>query len=241
MKIAILSTDTPHHAYFVKTLKNIFSDITVYCETKSNTHHPLKKEHSFEVKRDIYECQRWFGNEQTKISEITSVKEFSSMNDASAIASLKKESLDIVIVFGTGVLKPPLIEICSQRIFNLHGADPENYRGLDTHLWAIYHKDFGGLITTLHHLDTGLDTGNIVLQGAIPLHHKMKLHELRAANTEVCVKLTISVIDMMNRFGEVTSRSQYKEGRYYSAMPSELKDICQKRFETYTKGLAHDS
>ena len=138
-------------------------------------------------------------------------------------------------------LKPPLIEICSQRIFNLHWADPEKYRGLDTHLWAIYHKDFGGLITTLHHLDTGLDTGDIVLQGAIPLHHKMKLHELRAANTEVCVKLTISVIDMMNRFGEVTSRSQYNKGRYYTAMPSELKGICQKRFETYTMGLAHDS
>ena len=105
------------------------------------------------------------------------------MNDASAIASLEKESVDIVIVFGTGVLKPPLIEICTQRIFNLHGADPENYRGLDTHLWAIYHKDFSGLITTLHHLDTGLDTGDIVLQSAIPIHQKIKLHELRAANT----------------------------------------------------------
>ena len=241
MKIAVLTTETPHHTYFVKALKEIFIDITVYCETRYNTPPPFKTEHSFEVKRDIYECQRWFGNEKTKISEITSVKEFTSMNDASAIASLEKESVDIVIVFGTGVLKPPLIEICSQRIFNLHGADPENYRGLDTHLWAIYHKDFGGLITTLHHLDTGLDTGDIVLQGAIPLHHKMKLHELRAANTEVCVKLTISVIDMMNRFGEVTSRSQYNKGRYYSAMPAELKDTCQKRFETYTKGLAHDS
>ena len=241
MKIAILTTETPHHAYFVKALKNIFSDITVYCETKSNTPPPFKTDHSFEVKRDIYECQRWFGNEQTKISEITSVNEFTSMNDASAIASLEKESVDIVIVFGTGVLKPPLIEICSQRIFNLHGADPEKYRGLDTHLWAIYHKDFGGLITTLHHLDTGLDTGDIVLQGAIPLHHKMKLHELRAANTEVCVRLTTAVIDMMNRYGEVTSRSQYNKGRYYSAMPSELKGICQKRFETYIKGLDHGS
>ena len=241
MKIAVLTTETPHHTYFVKALKELFSDITVYCETKNNVTPLFKTDHSFEVKRDIYECQRWFRNEETKISEITSVNEFTSMNDASAIASLEKESVDIVIVFGTGVLKPPLIEICSQRIFNLHGADPEKYRGLDTHLWAIYHKDFSGLITTLHHLDKGLDTGDIVLQGAIPLHHKIKLHELRAANTEVCVKLTLTVIDMMNRFGEVTSRSQYKKGRYYSAMPSELKGICQKRFETYTTGLTHDS
>ena len=113
MKIAVLTTETPHHTYFVKALKEIFSDITVFCETKNNTPPPFKTEHSFEVKRDTYECQRWFGNEETKISEITSVKEFTSMNDASAIASLEKESVDIVIVFETGVLKPPLIEMFS--------------------------------------------------------------------------------------------------------------------------------
>ena len=74
MKIAVLTTETPHHTYFVKALKEIFSDITVFCETKNNTPPPFKTEHSFEVKRDIYECQRWFGKEQIKISEITSVK-----------------------------------------------------------------------------------------------------------------------------------------------------------------------
>ena len=53
MKIAVLTTETPHHTYFVKVLKEIFSDITVYCKTKNNTPHPFKTEHSFEVKRDI--------------------------------------------------------------------------------------------------------------------------------------------------------------------------------------------
>ena len=81
-----------------------------------------------------------------------------------------------------------MINVVPEKIFNLHGGDPQRYRGLDTHLWAIYHKDFGGLVTTLHILPK-LDDGDIVSMGTLPVSKDMPLYALRKVNTEVCVNL----------------------------------------------------
>ena len=150
--------------------------------------------------------------------------------------ALKKENPDMVLVFGTGLLKEHLIRVCPNNTYNLHGGDPESYRGLDSHLWAIYHRDFSSLVTTLHRLDTSLDTGDIILQGQIPLTQGMGLYMLRAVNTQLCVQLAVATIDMCSRYGNVVSRRQRQAGRYYSSMPSTLKSICCKNFEKYING-----
>jgi len=235
MKIAVLTTETPHHIYFVREIKKIFDDVIVFSETQ-NLVAPFETYHSFEGMRDEFECNEWFHGQEMKISEYAKVYSFSSMNEEAAIQTLKKENADLVLVFGTGLLKSNLIRVCPNNIFNLHGGDPENYRGLDSHLWAIYHRDFSSLVTTLHRVDPTLDAGDIVLQGQIPLTQEMGLHKLRSLNTQLCVQLAVTLIDMCSRNGKLVSRRQRQAGRYYSFMPSVLKSICYKNFEKFIKG-----
>jgi len=232
MNVVVLTTETPHHAYFVSRLKESFGEVTAFCETReatiaSNTNHP------FERKRESYEWNRWFNGRATTVSELVPTQQFYSMNEPEALEALSRANPDVIIVFGTGILKIPVIEFCPNKIFNLHGGDPEYYRGLDTHLWAVYHREFNALIATLHQLDEKVDAGNIVLQGAIPLHCGMKLYHLRAANTEICTRLTESAIEMIKRHGNVTSRRQSRRGRNYSAIPLELMRLCQERFDEH--------
>lgn len=237
MKIAVLTTETSHHTFFVKALKEAFGEVVVFCETGAAPPAPFVTVHPFEAVRDDYERGRWFGGRSVGLADVARVRLVSSMNSADAIASLQDERPDAAIVFGTGVLKPATIEACPRHLFNLHGGDPELYRGLDTHLWAIYHRDFAGLITTLHRLDVGLDTGDIVLQGTIPLYTGMPLHALRASNTEICLRLSLAALDMLGRSGDVLSRPQRSNGRYYSAMPTDLKSVCERRFASHTGKL----
>jgi methionyl-tRNA formyltransferase len=141
---------------------------------------------------------------------------------------------DATIVFGTGKLKAPVLSVQPERMFNLHGGDPQEYRGLDTHLWAIYHGDFSGLVTTLHRVAPALDDGDIVASAAVPLHRSMGLHELRAANTEVCLALTLAALTQLAEDGHVLSRRQSRAGRYYSFMPAILKDLVCAKFASHT-------
>jgi methionyl-tRNA formyltransferase len=83
-------------------------------------------------------------------------------------------------------------------------------------------------------MSPALDAGDVVQATAIPLRPDMQLHELRAANTEICVRLTLDALSTVQTRGDVASRPQRRVGRYYSFMPAVLKDLCVKRFAAYT-------
>jgi methionyl-tRNA formyltransferase len=236
-KILILTTDTVHHTFFVKKISDFFGNVFVYSESISKHKYHFTTDHPFEQRRNHYEINKWFSGNEVKISEIANTRLYEDLNSESAIDALSREEVDVVVTFGTRFLKKEIIDLFPGKIFNLHGGDTSRYRGLDSHLWAIYHKDFDALITTLHHLDQDLDAGSIVMQGEIELSQGMSIESLRAVNTELCITMTCSLIDCILRSHIIPSRKLWNLGRYYSAMPTELKEVCVKRFDNYTKHI----
>jgi methionyl-tRNA formyltransferase len=236
VKIALLTTQTSHHAFFVREIAARFSDVHVFCESQS-IHAPFDVSHSFEAERDQFECQSWFQGADPRLDEFGQVTTVDTMNSAKGISALAGWAPDVAIVFGTGRLASAVLEGGPRCFLNLHGGDPEEYRGLDTHLWAIYHSDFDGLVTTLHRVNSSLDDGDICLQESVAISAGMQLHELRKANTEACVRLAIAALSSVREQGDLPSRKQRRSGRYYSFMPSELKELCRKRFQKHTHSL----
>ncbi len=80
MRITVLSTDTIHHKYFVLELKKNYPDTSVVCETKKHLA-PFKTSHTFEMDRDEYELDKWFGGTKTNMSDITHTIKFHNIND----------------------------------------------------------------------------------------------------------------------------------------------------------------
>lgn len=236
MKLVVLTTQTLHHTFFVKELGSIFPVTRVFSETKA-VQPPFATHHAFEEERDVHEAQGFFNGQHPGLKEFADTSEFPSMNDPAATALLKKIQPDVAVVFGTGKLSEAVIRICPDGIINLHGGDPEYYRGLDSHLWAIYHSDFDALTATLHTVNVKLDDGSIILQTRLALRRGMTLSSLRAHTTRACIQLTGSALDMLARFGHFLSRKQRRTGRYYSFMPAELKSVCVEKFETFTAAL----
>jgi len=234
--MVLLTTETLHHAFFAREVGAHFPWAKILVETKT-FRPPFETGHAFEKTREDIESDRFFERHPVSLRSMSDVLVVESMNSRSALDELEKLKPDVILVFGTGKLSSAVIDLCPEGIINLHGGDPEEYRGLDTHLWAVYHHDFSGLATTLHRLNAALDDGEIILKQSIPLTKGMKLAELRAANTQVCVELALAGLDMFARSKGFDSRPQSKRGRYYSFMPACLKDICVRRFEAYTEKL----
>ena len=239
MNLAILTTQTPHHAFFVREVVKHFAVSRVYCETVLRKA-PFETLHPFEEVREEYEKKIWFGGADCKIADLAATEMTSSVNDADAVELLAKLSPDAAIVFGTGRISSEALEVLPPITLNFHGGDPERYRGLDSHLWAIYHHDFSGLVTTLHRLTPELDDGDIVSQAGIPLFRGMEVHEIRRFNTEVCVQLTLAALRAIEATGDVSCRRQRERGRYYSYMPTPLKELCRQRFAKYTARLCRE-
>ena len=119
----------------------------------------------------------------------------------------------------------------------MHGGDPSRYRGLDSHLWAIYHRDFSSLTSTLHCMDQSFDKGNIVIQGDLKITNGMPIESLRSVNTEMCIQMSIAMVNCAKTIYPLPSRKLLQIGRYYSAMPAVLKGICEQNFKNYVSDI----
>jgi methionyl-tRNA formyltransferase len=232
MRTVLLTTDTPHHAYFAWRVAERFPLAAIVVETDP-IDPPFDVAHPFEALRDAYERETLLAG-LGRLRDVAPTQTIRNANDAAA--DLEALEPDVALVFGTGLLAQPVLGAASLCL-NLHGGNPEHYRGLDTHLWAIYHRDWENLVTTLHVADEGLDTGDIVLQATLPLRNGMGLHELRSVNTEACVDLSLAALDALDGGGPLPRRPQRQRGRYYSFMPAVLKDRCVSQFETHVASL----
>ena len=236
MKVVLLTTDTIHHTYFAWKLNEVFPLHAVFLETKGVIPH-FETFHPFEALRDAYERETLLKDFDGTINDVTDTRNFESMNSEKCVFALQVLKPDIVIVFGTGKLYMSIISIPSVSCLNLHGGNPERYRGLDTHLWSIYHNDFRDLVTTLHHVDADLDTGDIVLQSELSFESNAQLYQMRAINTKVCINLSLVSLNTLHLIGCLPSRKQVSCGRYYSFMPSVLKTDCVRKFNRYVSCL----
>jgi hypothetical protein len=124
-----------------------------------------------------------------------------------------------IITLGTPIISGAMLS-CGPEWLNLHGGNPEYYRGLDSHWWAIYHSDWDNIMTTLHYIDDGIDTGNIVAQSQVPLAENLYEQNMEVCHNLIFLAMCLSVLPQ---------RKQVKRGRYYGAMPKELKDKCLEK------------
>ena len=236
LRIVILTTETPHHIYFVKELSSYFEIKGVAVETLRLTP-PFKTYHHFENEREIYEKQELLQGADESFVDYCDTRAFESINGNDCTTFISGLNPDVNITFGTGIVKPHLIRLCPNGFINLHGGNPEYYRGLDTQLWAIYHREFEQLVVTLHRLNPQIDDGDIIQKAQIKIKNNSKIHELRSENTKLCVQLTIAGLSTFDQLNTFISYPQQKRGRYYSFMPADIKTICVNNFEKYVSKL----
>ncbi len=237
MNLVVLTTDTLHHRQFVRAVQASKPIARVFVETEARARAGFETAHPFETARERYEALHWFGGSPPALASLAPSESFSNLNAPEAVRAIAQAKPDALIVFGTGRLNEAIITLCPERALNLHGGNPEDYRGLDTHLWAIYHGDFAALVTTLHRLASKLDTGDVIQMLPLPLVRDLALHELRRVNTDICVKLTLDALAELERNGRFSGRVQRRVGRYYSFMPAVLKALCVERFARHTSRL----
>ncbi len=224
-KVLLLTTKTPHHYFFINELNKI-SNLTVVQE--NNTLKPkFKTSHFFEKKQHNYELSKWFKDLKLKLSQKINVIEVKNINHTKTINTINSLRPKFVFSFGVSKINKKVIKSIKNKIYNFHGGDITLYRGLDSHLWSLYHKDLRGLKVTLHEVKEALDAGSILVLKKIKLDDIKRLYELRSCTTELCLAIAKNLI----KKGKIIKKKPKMIGRYYSFMPRDLKDVVNKNFE----------
>jgi methionyl-tRNA formyltransferase len=91
-------------------------------------------------------------------------KEVISVNSQECISELKNIQPDLVIVHGTRIISKKVLDEVNCFFINIHAGITPRYRGSHGAYWALANNDPEHCGVTVHLVDKGIDTGNILSQ-----------------------------------------------------------------------------
>ena len=232
-KIVILSTDTIHHRYFNNWLQMQGCYLTACIYETTYVEPEFKTAPLFENKQDDFERKNFL--DADSLIDVCPF-EAKDINDNDSYALIKDLAPDFGVVFGTRRITQQIIDLFPDGLINVHRGIAQEYRGLDSDLWAIYHDDYHNIGVTIHKVDRELDTGGIAYQEKMPLIQGMQIHQIRYYTTVMAGRLVVMALQDYAK-NQLKFDKQEKLGRYYSFMPLALKIIVEKKFNNYCKNL----
>lgn len=101
----------------------------------------------------------------------------------------------------------------TKRLFNIHFSLLPKYRGIATSVWPLLHDDREGGVT-LHWIDPGIDTGDVIAQRSYPIGPETTARDIYMQNMVAGLELLSSHFEEMVR-GEPRNLRQPSVGASY--------------------------
>jgi hypothetical protein len=171
IRAVVLTSSFPRHAWVASTLARQIDVVGVWQEQKTfeperyaGSEDDLRVIREHFAARDAAEA-RDFGPDATPTLDGGAVLRRvggNGCNDAGEIARITALGPDVGLVFGTGILKAPLIRALEGRLLNIHLGLSPYYRGAGTNFWPLVNREPEYVGATIHYIDEGIDTGPMV-------------------------------------------------------------------------------
>jgi methionyl-tRNA formyltransferase len=173
----ILCGRSPRHLYVANRLCAAGRVVAIIQETATqltlkklarlaNPAHVLRKGWRWLRDRRRYagarEARFFFNQDPPRLVHAELLTEVPHINHPEVTALADRLKPDVIAVFGTSLIRSALLSRGRLGIFNLHGGLSPHYRGADCTFWALYNGQPDLVGCTLHAIDSGIDTGNLI-------------------------------------------------------------------------------
>jgi peptidoglycan/xylan/chitin deacetylase (PgdA/CDA1 family)/folate-dependent phosphoribosylglycinamide formyltransferase PurN len=145
-----------------------------------------------------------------------------------ALAHVRAFAPDLAISLAAPILRAPLFEIPPRGTLNLHKGKLPDYRGMPPAFWEFINGE-PEVGCTIHRVDSGLDTGPILLERTLPRSRYSTVRGMQLALDELGVQLTCEALRLLHEETTVW-RAQNAGGRTYSKPTLRQVAAMRKRF-----------
>lgn len=212
MRFGILTSVEIRHRYFVRALADAVDVRAVGYERTG--YHPadatpdgLTDEQRAIVTRhftDRTETEtRYFGDraEFLEPSDTLAVRHIApgELNTDATLSFLESAGVDAVVIYGTNLIKPPLLDRYAGRMLNMHLGLSPYYRGTATNFYPLVNGEPEFVGATIHLIDAGIDSGPIVR------HARPDISAGDTPHTLGCKAILAGIEAMIRSLGELES------------------------------------
>jgi hypothetical protein len=143
-------------------------------------------------------------------------------------------SPDIIAVLGSSVIRREMISLPSVAMINIHSGLSPYYRGTWSYGWPIVNREPEYIGVTVHHINAGIDTGDIIFQTRPVLKKDDDLNALFLKVVAEGIELAVKAIEEISVQGSVAAYPQPgNTGRLYQVKDFnwEAAHACIKNLE----------
>lgn len=149
------------------------------------------------------------------------------VNNSKVITYLRYNQIDLLLNTGGGLYKSEVISAVKAGILNAHmGLLPE-FRGMNVMEWSLFYGRTIGV--TLHFIDKGIDTGDILFFKTIPIETGDTIEDLRNKSGIVNIELFYTAIKCISDNKLLRTKQFKDEGKQYFVMHQRLRSIVENR------------
>lgn len=158
-----------------------------------------------------------------------------SLNDSIVESFLKKYNEKIIIFTGGGIIKQNILDNAGDGIINCHMGILPRYKGMDLPEWCLLEDRADELGITLHFMDSGIDTGDILKTVNLPFKKFDSIKNLRDCYEPLMVsEMVATVEDFLNgRLNRI--QQSILDRRQYFIVHDKLYKIAEMKLKSVKK------
>jgi methionyl-tRNA formyltransferase len=156
----------------------------------------------------------------------------SNLNDAVVVNDLREIQPDLIVFTGGGLIRQDVLANSGNGVLNCHMGVLPPYRGMDVVEWPILEGNIDQIGITVHFMDKGVDTGDILQVSQIHPRTGETISELRDRIEPVMCQ---TLVDTCIRFldGKIERQPQnIRTGKQYFKMHPCLLDFATNKLKT---------
>ncbi len=143
--------------------------------------------------------------------KIIAVHSANSPECVEAVQSLKP---DLAVLCGTRILKKETLQQIKATVVNIHTGITPEYRGVHGGYWALAQGDAARFGTTLHLVDSGIDTGGVIEQRCVEPTRKDQFASYPVLQMALGVQMLVEQFESLCR-GDVQAHAHSERGRLW--------------------------
>ncbi len=137
------------------------------------------------------------------------------LNSDATATFVRDTKPDVALVYGTGLIKPPLLDALPRDTLNMHGGLSPRYRGVATLFWPFYFLEPLCAGMTLHDLVAEPDAGDIVHQATPQLHVDDGIHDIACKAVHAGVDSAVRLLEQFDTRGGWQRHRQRGSGKLF--------------------------
>lgn len=221
--LIVTSTSLRHKYFAIQVLRHVPNSLVVFEERDRIKYYKVELQGLMKVHfSKLFETESRYFNQfvdsekillESKTIGVIGKNEINSQNFINKLLGINPKC---ICLYSVSIVKDKLISLYRHRLFNVHAGLSPFYRGTATNIWPIINKELEYIGMTIHHIDLGIDSGGIILQGRPILSPDDDTHTMACKNTKLAAHLMIKTIKRFLGTGSVPSYQQdLSKGRQY--------------------------